>query len=267
MKTVVGIVVSVLVVSALALWLLQTASSPVESVASSSPLGAADSAAAAAPSSSGSLSSGRLGAAPPSSARAANDAAAGSPSVVDALPDSPLGRLPTVAGDANPQVASVAEALKTGAHPERLSVMAAPTAFDADAYARDPAAYLNVVEPGRAFQPAPSDADVPVLEPVGQMIHTLVQGEQIVLEVRALPGAPVSWHALGMGDVGNGLTSTTVQADETGLARITYTATSGTKGPADVMVASPLTRGVVNFALHITLPNDEVSAADVVDPN
>ena len=64
------------------------------------------------------------------------------------------GTLPAIKPDANPQVKAVVEAIRQGNHPERVSVLVRPQPFDAKAYQTNPAAYLEVVEPGRVFQTA-----------------------------------------------------------------------------------------------------------------
>ena len=56
------------------------------------------------------------------------------------------------AADSNASTELVAEAARSGTHPERLSPMIAPPAFDGDAYRRDPQAYLRDTMPGRAWQ-------------------------------------------------------------------------------------------------------------------
>jgi hypothetical protein len=65
----------------------------------------------------------------------------------DPLPDN--GHTAAVPADANAQTSSVAEALRAESHPERLSPLVAPPRFDPVAYAKDPAPYLAVTEPGR----------------------------------------------------------------------------------------------------------------------
>ncbi len=77
--------------------------------------------------------------------------------------DIDIGTTPKVPVDANPQVKSVVEALKTGKHPERVSSLITPKPFDQAAYLADSNAYLNVVEPGRIWQVAQPGKGVPRL--------------------------------------------------------------------------------------------------------
>ena len=90
----------------------------------------------------------------------------------------------------NPQAASVLEALKSGDHPERLSVMMAPTPFSASAYRDNPAAYLNVSEPGRVFQTHPASPDTPQIQAITPYFQMVNQGASVDLAVKAAPGTP-----------------------------------------------------------------------------
>ena len=58
------------------------------------------------------------------------------------------GATPLVKSDANPQAASVAEALATKTHPERLSPAILPDPFDEAQYKANPQAYVNTIEHG-----------------------------------------------------------------------------------------------------------------------
>ena len=156
-----------------------------------------------------------------------------------------------VQGDANPQAASVMQALQDGRHPERLSLMIPPKPFDPAAYARDPQAYLDVVEPGRVFQTAQPAAGVPHLEPVGATAARLKSGASTTLAVRAAPGAPVSWAALDLGSFANQLNATTVRADEQGVARVEFTATPGASHTLRVLAGSPLASGQITFVVDV----------------
>ena len=156
-----------------------------------------------------------------------------------------------VQGDANPQAASVMQALQDGRHPERLSLMIPPKPFDPAAYARDPQAYLDVVEPGRVFQSAQPAAGVPRLAPVGATAAQVHTGASTSLRVRTAPGAPVSWVALDLGSFPNQLNAITVQADRDGVAEVAFTATPGASHTLQVLAGSPLASGQVRFVVDV----------------
>lgn len=177
---------------------------------------------------------------------------AAAPAIV-AVPPSPrgVGVVEPVSGEANPQAASVLQALQDGRHPERLSLMIPPKPFDPAAFARDPQAYLDVVEPGRVFQTAQPAAGVPHLEPVGATAARLASGASTTLAVRTAPGAPVSWAALDLGSFANQLNATTVRADEHGVARVAFTATPGASHTLRVLAGSPLASGQITFVVDV----------------
>lgn len=165
-----------------------------------------------------------------------------------------VGRTPAIPTDANPMVASVAEAFKTGKHPERLTSMISPEAFDKAAFEADPEAYLNVVEPGRVWQPAQPGPNVSRLQAVSPRYLEMVQGETVSLKTKAIPGAPVTFTSFDLGAFQNRLTSITVQADDTGTATARFTGTPGTYNDVNIVAASPLTSGQAKFVVNILLP-------------
>ncbi len=91
----------------------------------------------------------------------------------------PSGRFPLIRKDANVHVASVVEAIETGKFPERLSPLVAPAPFDREAFQKDPASYLNIVEPGRVWQVAQPGAGVPHIKMRTQYLSTIQQGETV----------------------------------------------------------------------------------------
>lgn len=159
--------------------------------------------------------------------------------------------IPVVEPDYQAQAESVKEAVRTGSHPERVSPLIEPPPFDLDAYRRDPAKYLQVVEPGRALQPGESGPDIPALAAVGATALQVAELGTIPLIVRAAPRAPVSFTSLDMGAFANGLSAITVQADDEGVARAEFTATAGTIIKAQVLVASPLAAGRIDLYVAI----------------
>ena len=152
---------------------------------------------------------------------------------------------------AQAQVASVREATTNGTHPERVSPLIPPAAFDQQAWARDPESYLRVSEPGRVFQTATPGPDVPVLVPSGPVMARIRALGTTALVVRAPAGAPVSWTSGDLGAFDNHLSSITVRADDQGLARVTFTAISGTAASAHILVGSPLASGQVRFTVDV----------------
>ena len=173
------------------------------------------------------------------------------------------GAYPKVALDANPQVAQVAEALKTGKNPERYSSFIVPKSFDAEAFAKDPEnyakQYASVVEPGRVFAPAQPDDSVPVLRVDGDRHHRVTQGESVRLVAIATSFAPVTFLSSSYGQFENLLTSITVVADRNGRAVATFTATSGTKHNVNILAASPVLAEQIKFTVSVELPAGKVA--------
>lgn len=171
------------------------------------------------------------------------------------------GRTPRVSPDANPQVKSVAEAIREKKHPERVSVLIRPPPFDAKAFQADPAKYLGVVEPGRVFQTAQPGPKVPVLRPVGQSYREAVQGEVVPLRVKAPPGSPVTFTSFDLGAFENQLTSITVQADKQGVAEAKFRGTPGTIEEVHILAGSPEASGQVRFVVNVQRPPGAESPA------
>ena len=144
----------------------------------------------------------------------------------------------------NPRVQSVLEAARTGKYPERLDVSVDPKPFDQTAFQKDPQAYLNTIEPGRVYQTMPPKKGAPRLQMIGKNPTTVDSGADVVLKVQAVPGAPVSFFAQRGGIFREStLNSITVQADEKGVATVTFFANPGTVAIAPVVVGSPMLAG------------------------
>jgi hypothetical protein len=165
------------------------------------------------------------------------------------------GVAPSVPEDLNPQVRSVAEAIRTKSHPERVSVMMKPSAFDAKAYGADPTAYLNIVEPGRVFQTAQPGKGVKRIAPLSPYFQRVAQGQSIALKVKAPAGAPVTFTSFDMGEFANRLTSITVAADNKGVAQTQFFGTPGTIANVNILAGSPVAAGQVKFVAHVVLPD------------
>lgn len=169
-------------------------------------------------------------------------------------PSIDYGTTPPVPRDANPHVRSVAEALETGEYPERLSPLHTPKPFDREAYLADPQAYLDVVEPGRVWQVAQPGPGIPRLSSLSRPLNRIEQGQSIVLKVKAIPGAPVTFTSFDLGAFENQLTSITVQADAEGVAAATFTGTPGTYNDVNILAGSPMTAGQIKFLVNVSLP-------------
>lgn len=165
-----------------------------------------------------------------------------------------VGVAPAIPRDANPQVASVVEAIETGRHPERLSALIAPAPFDAAAFRADPEAYLNVSEPGRVFQTAQPGPGVPRLAALVPRVADAEQGQPVTLRVQAVAAAPVTFTSFDLGAFENQLTSITVQADAEGVAEAVFTGTPGTYNAANILAASPMTAGQLRFIVNVLPP-------------
>lgn len=172
-----------------------------------------------------------------------------------------IGTVQPLPPDLNENVKSVVEAARTGEHPERLSVFIQPKPFDADAWERDPQAYLDVVEPGRAYQSAQPGPGIPVLRPIGRRFHTLLQGESTALKVLTKPGAPVTFTSFDLGAFVNKLTTITVKADTQGIATAEFFATPGTINNVNILAGSPMATGQVEFMVYIQLPETPATAS------
>ena len=162
------------------------------------------------------------------------------------------GRALPVKADASPQAASVAAALRTTQHSERVAALLPSAPFDPAAFEKNPAAYLNTVEPGRVFQCAQPRQDVPALVAEGARMLALTTGEKVRLKVRGAPWAPVSFTSFDMGTFSESqLNCVTVRADQEGLAAVTFVATPGTVNDCNILAGSPMASGQARFVVEI----------------
>ncbi len=179
-------------------------------------------------------------------------------------PPKPEGGVPDVAGNANPEVKLVYDALKEKRNPELLSSSVVSHDFNKQEFDADPVVYAQKYasrpEPGRVFAPAQPGEGVAALKSVGARLHRVQQGESVRLSVQAVPNAPVTFTSFSTGQFANLLSSQTVVANADGLAEATYTATSGTKKQVRILAASPLTADQVAFTVSVKLPTDSSTA-------
>ncbi len=163
----------------------------------------------------------------------------------------PYGKQPLIDPSANPNVASVYEALKEKTHPERLSPFIQPAAFDPKIYAENPQKYLDVIEPGRVWQSAQPGPGIPVLASVSSTRQIMKQGEAVRLSVKTIAGQPVTFTSFDLGAFDNQLNSISVAANELGVAEATFTAPPGTIAGVSILAASPAASGNVRFVVDV----------------
>jgi hypothetical protein len=162
------------------------------------------------------------------------------------------GKNEPVPADLNPQVQSVAEALKTRTHPERLTAMLPPKPFNRAAYEADRRAYLEVVEPGRVFQAAAPGEGVRAIRATSDRHPLIKQGDKTALSVVVEPNMPVTYTSFDLGRFQeNQLTSITVAADAQGVAKVHFVGSPGTIGEVSVLASCPVTSGQVRFLVQI----------------
>ena len=174
-------------------------------------------------------------------------------SAVESFPNP--GRAIQLKGDENPQVKQVFQDLHSPDTPlPNRSTRFLPEDFDRAAYDRDPEAYLSKVVPGRIFQSAQPGPDVTPIAAVSRLFQNVIQGETVSLEVRVEPKQPVTFHTQDVGEFDNRLTTFTTAADENGVARAMYLATTGNMGLANIIASSPVHSEQVEFVVNVSLP-------------
>ena len=163
---------------------------------------------------------------------------------------------PRLKPDENPQVAAIYKTLFQDKKPEEVSSFSAPKPFDAEAYKKDPQAYLSAVEPSRVFgSKQPGEGVKPILAKSSRF-HRVKQGESVRLQVQVEENAPVTMTSNNLGSFANGLTSITVAADSSGLAEAVFTASRGTIDDIQILAASPVTSGQIAFTVNVQVPSE-----------
>lgn len=166
--------------------------------------------------------------------------------------NSDYGTTPHIDPHANAQVEAAVEALKTGKHPERLStLMYSEEEFNLEKYRTNPSAYLNIPEPGRAFQPAQPGPGVQRLQPNSRPFQEVRHGEFVELSVRGLPQTPITFTSTDLGIFENQLTTISVETDDEGYAGVRMYGTPGTINDVNILAASPVTSGQVKFIVRV----------------
>lgn len=177
------------------------------------------------------------------------------PDIGDQTVGKRMGRSPELDPETNAQTRSVAQALADPEEfPERLSAAFPAPPFDLESFRTDPEKYLTTVEPGRVWQSLPKAEGVPQLARESPLYQSLIQGETVTLQVKAISEAVVTFHSFDLGHFDNRLTTTSVQAGEDGIASVNFTASGGTFGELNILAASPQTSGQVNFVVKVGLP-------------
>ena len=111
-----------------------------------------------------------------------------------------------------------------------------------------------MTRPARVFQSAQPSEDVDPISSNTEFYQEILQGESVVLEVKAEPKMPVTFHTQQLGEFDNRLKTITVEASEEGIARASYRAVSGVAGLINVMAASPVNSGQLKYIINVNLP-------------
>ena len=134
------------------------------------------------------------------------------------------------------------------------SVNARPTPFHAATFARDPSAYLDVVQPSRVWDVATPGPNVAPLTAISDTARTIPALGSVRLQVQTAPLFPVSFFSYDLGVFANNLAAITVRADSQGVASAVWTATAGTTGLTRIHVGSPGASGNVLFNITVREP-------------
>ena len=106
------------------------------------------------------------------------------PAVSEKSPFPHPGNAPAIPKDANADVAALhAELAKEKPTPAAMSSLFAPEAFDQKKYDADRKAWLSMIRPGRAFQPAQPGPEVEPIKSSSGVFQQVVQGEKVIPEV------------------------------------------------------------------------------------
>lgn len=169
--------------------------------------------------------------------------------------DKGYGKTPVITED-NTQVQSVVEALNSGKHPERLSPLIRPAAFDQESWQTNKdykQKYLNTAEFGRVFQSLNPALGTPKTKRVTPYYQQVAQGEKITLAVKTAADMPVTFTSFDLGKFSNGLTTQTVVANNSGYAEVEFHGMSGTIADVNILASSPAASGQVKFLVYTKL--------------
>ena len=162
-------------------------------------------------------------------------------------------RQPAIASDANPTVAKLHGKIVKGGDKD-FGLHAVPPLFELEAYRANKDVYLAEFAPNRIYQTAQPGPDVPALAPISSSTHPMNAGESVRLQVKTKPFFPATFVSLDLGTFQNKLNAITVEADRSGVAEVSYSATPGTVNRSHVLVGSPGASGQVSFEMQIRAP-------------
>ena len=165
-----------------------------------------------------------------------------------------VGVAPSVSKEDSPAAAKLLEeAAKKDGERRYLSTSSKTEPFDRDAYLASPEDYLVLTRPGRIRQSlAPAKGVVPLRSQGGQFFQIL-QGESVFLSATAEPGMPVTFHTQQLGEFDNRLKTISVAADKEGVAKVKYHAVTGVVGVVQVMAASPVHSGRLDYVVEVSV--------------
>ena len=84
--------------------------------------------------------------------------------------------------------------------PAAVSSLFAPEPFDQKSYEADKESWLKQIRPGRVFQAAQPGPEIDPIATETGVFQQVVQGEKVILEVKANPGAPVTFYTPQVGE-------------------------------------------------------------------
>jgi len=162
---------------------------------------------------------------------------------------------PVSSSEMNDNIRATVKALQTGKHPERVSVMVKPAAFDKKSWNKSGSKYkkeyLKVVEPGRVFQSS-KDPNAKEIESLSEYYQEIEQeSEEAKIMVKVESGMPVSAYAFDGGEFSNKMVAQTVVADSTGKASFKFKGPSGVIMDTNIRVSSPSTKGYLTYIVHV----------------
>lgn len=183
------------------------------------------------------------------------------------------GELKPMSPSVSPQAQSATTAALTKTHPERLTCAITPAPFDLAKWNADSAyrkAYLETPEPGRVYQSLAPGKDIPHIALASPSYVETLQGQPVVLSVKAPAGLPTTFSSFdaahftaGSGDgvVGSQLTTQTVVASDDGVATATLVAPPGVIENCRVRASCPAASGFVTFNVFVKLPTSSKPVA------
>ena len=162
------------------------------------------------------------------------------------------GNAPSIKNDENEHVKQLAADLeKHQPQNPAASPFFAAERFDRNRYIKDPEAYLVKTRPARVFQAAKPSENVTPVESDSPRFSQVLQGESVILRVKAEPEMPVTFHTQQLGEFQNRLKTISVAANSDGVAEAQYKATAGTQGLTYIMAASPVHSGKLTFVVDV----------------